>query len=506
MHVEFRWSWPALAVAALIAGCGGGGGGGGGLPLIVPPPAPAPAPAPSPAPAPALKGSTTLPGAEVTAFCARGPVASATADQDGHWSLSLEEQALPCLVRATAASGMTLKAGGDAAPPPPDALYTVATDAKKEAAINPLTDLLVTLAAGQSPTAWLELHQGSLAQALAELGEALPAAATELKTLLTAAGYELEGNLADAFDADAATRFDAFFAALEVSLSNAGMGYAQFAEALGDPDASPTALPFTRTWTHADVEAMPQLNQASLSIAQGVLSMTTGSGPAAPVGAFVGGGTGNKAVLQLPGFDGLKVRDFKNIKIEMQPDPGYVHTQYLPYIAFDFVIDTQCGQPPLGADASIADARVRYRTVTYDTYYQFLSPGGQHYGELTPGQFSTVVITPQTPGWRSSPGTPIGGTDVSGSETGGTPLDVDALPAEACFADAAPADGGMFRDKEALPACDTAAGLGTTAPAACGAPYRGAYLFLGSSSNQASSTWQVRSLQYNDGMRTFAFE
>ncbi|HZF86210.1 MAG TPA: hypothetical protein VE084_22055, partial [Burkholderiaceae bacterium] len=324
--------------------------------------------------------------------------------------------------------------------------------------------------------------------------------------LLNGAGYSLDADPSAAFDAEAASQLEGFFVSLAESLQNAGMTQEDFAELLGGAGVAPTALPYTRRWSNAEVAAMPQLNNASLGISSGVLSLSTGSGFAATAGAFVGGGVGNKAVLQLPGFDGLKVRDFKSIEIEMQPDAGYMPGQGLPYVSFDFVVDMQCGQPPLAADATIAQARARYRTVTYDTYYQYLQPGGEHYGSIVPGHYATAVITPQSRGWRVSAGTPIGSTDINGSETGQTPLDVAALPADACFADAAPADGGMFRNAAASPACAVAAALDASAPAACGAAYRGAYLFLGSSGNKHASTWQVRALNYNNGARTFSFE
>ncbi|MDQ7971572.1 MAG: hypothetical protein REJ24_03345 [Rhodocyclaceae bacterium] len=413
------------------------------------------------------------------------------------------------MLRAVADAGAVAKVAPSAkqsASPQATAMYSIAFQPAHDAGINPLTDLVMSLAAGQPAAAWLDAHAGGLAEAVADLAAPLAEAAGRLKALLNGAGYALDADPSAAFDAEAASQLEGFFASLAESLENAGMTQEAFAELLGGAGVAPTALPYTRRWSSAEVAAMPQLNHASLGISNGVLSLSTGSGPAAAAGAFVGGGVGNKAVLQLPGFDGLKVRDFKRIEIEMQPDAGYLPGQGLPYVSFDFVVDMQCGQPPLAADATIAQARARYRTVTYDTYYQYLQPGGEHYGSIGPGHDATAVITPQSRGWRVSAGTPIGSTDINGSETGQTPLDVAALPADACFADAAPADGGMFRNAAASPACAVATALDASAPAACGAAYRGAYLFLGSSGNQHASTWQVRSLSYNNGARTFTFE
>lgn len=517
MHVAFRSSWPAAAVSVLVAACGGGGGGGGGFVLPPVATAPAPAPAPSPAPPPAaaptpastLKGTTTLHGAEVTAFCSSGPTASSTAGDDGRWSLPVEASALPCVLRAVADTNAMAKAASlakQSAATPSTTIHSLVRRADRDAAINPLTDLVMSMAIGQPTAAWLDAHAGSLAQAVADLAAPISEASERLKALLDDAGYALEAEPAAAFDADAASQLEGFFASLTQSLQNAGMTQEEFAELLGAADVAPAALPYTRRWTNAQAAAMPQLNHASLGIANGVLSLNTGSGLAATAGAFVGGGTGNKAVLQLPGFDGLKVRDFKSIEIELQPDPDYAPGQGLPYVSFDFVIDMQCGQPPLGADATIAQARSRYRTVTYDTYYQYLQPGGEHYGTIVPGQYATAVISPESRGWRASAGVPIGSTDLNGSETGQTPLDVAALPADACFADAAPADAGMFRNAGASPACAMAAALDPSAAANCGAAYRGAYLFLGSSGNSSASTWQVHSLRYNGGVRAFSFE
>lgn len=498
MRIPFRVSCAALAAAGLLAACGGGGGGGsGGFFPVIPAPAPTdPGPAPDPAPSAMLKGTSTAGGATLTAHCASGAVATGTAAANGEWSITLGSQVLPCVIQAT---GGNLPAG--------ESLYSLVTDAGTSVGVNPLTNLLIAKAAAQRPADWLDAQKASLPDAVAALKALLADSGTELEALLTEAGYTLDGIPSAAFDGSAQSQFDSFFARLALSLENAAMKQSDLDAVVSDAGATVHQVPYTRSWTNADVAAQPQLNEASLAITSGTLSMTTGTSTS-PVGTYVGGGTGNKAVLQLPGLNGLKVKDFKGIEIEWQADPNYASTPTIkPYVSFDFVIDMQCGAPALGNSATLEDARVRYRTVTYDSYYQLMQPGGSLLDQVSGSEFRIFKLLPSTGGWRSSTGIKLGLTERQDENpfTGNTPFDINATElANACFIDTTPGDGGMFRSADA--SCASAGGLPTTAPASCGGSYRGAYLFVGSSGNVLASTWQVKSLKYNAGLRSFAFD
>jgi hypothetical protein len=84
-----------------------------------------------------------------------------------------------------------------------------------------------------------------------------------------------------------------------------------------------------------------QANSVTLSlVADGgttVLSITTPATAANPVGQFVGGGTGNKGIVQLDGFDGLKLSDLAGVELDAKMVTGGTSNFYM-----NFLVDLDC--------------------------------------------------------------------------------------------------------------------------------------------------------------------
>ena len=261
-------------------------------------------------------------------------------------------------------------------------------------------------------------------------------------------------------------------------------------------------IPLTHVFNTAELAAIPQLNKASISSSGDELSMTLGAG-ANPVGSFVGGGNGNKAVLQLPGLAGTKFIDFKDMAMDVRGATSSGGRNVYAYV--NFTVDLTCDGSPLAATATLADVRKKRRIVIYDPFAKFV----QQDNAISDSAFSTVKFSRATPGWRVSAGTPVGGgvalnPDYIGNETLAG-FDFAAYP-NACIVDGVSGDGGMYRDKSDAQ-CDTTAGLADDKPAACGKPYSGAIVVLGDSSTVVASDWKVKKIRFNGAnARNFAFQ
>jgi hypothetical protein len=391
---SFSFSASALALALGLSACGGGGGGGGGsgfglLPSGGGTPTMPPAADTSVAVSGTVATGAPASGSDVALRCANGVSGTATTAADGTWSTKLDAPVFPCLATA---SGGSLAAGQKLHSMLRAAGYTN---------ITPLTELILARAAGMAPGG---LEQAEVA-ALAALAVKLDAAQADIVGLLSESGYgafasnpftgEFKAVAGDAYDdllehlaqslADGDTTLDGIVAALIAAAEDDGFD-----------------LPLTRTFKPAELAAQPQLNKAHLASAAGVLSMKLDAGANA-VGAYVGGGAGNKAVLQLPGLAGTKVSDLKRIELELKGDAGGIG-QGLPYAYLNFTVDLHCDATPLAANATLADVRARRRILVFDTYYHFM----QAANEISTSAFSAIAITPATPGWRISGGTPRG--------------------------------------------------------------------------------------------------
>src|SRR5690606_38075691 len=154
------------------------------------------------------------------------------------------------------------------------------------------------------------------------------------------------------------------------------------------------------------------------------------------VGAFVGGGTGNKAVLQLAGLNGMKLRDLHSMTVELQGDPaGVAKTPVAPYVAINLTIDPLCSADPIPADATLNQLRERRRILSFDPYYHFIQAAPR----LSSEALTVMTVTPSTPGWRPSAGFAILGKsqpDFNPDNHAGKldAFDFDSYP-DACIVD-----------------------------------------------------------------------
>jgi hypothetical protein len=457
-------TWLLGAVVSLaIAGCGGGNG----------------ADSPPAAASDTVKGlaavGAPVTGARVELICANGVSGHTTTDDDGRWSIQLANPEYPCLVTL---SDSTSHAGL--------VLHSLAQD-KGHVNITPLTDLVLARAAGKSLSDMGSIDADTLRQLSADLLEAQE----EVLSVLVDQGFPADGLqvFSGEFLPEAGDPYDDLLEHFAVSLLDGNTTYDEFLQVIAAPDddAPPPALNNTTVLQAAALAAMPQINKASVSIEDEALKMTLQAGSNA-IGAFVGGGTGNKAVVQLPGLDRMKLSDFHSMAINLQGDVAVGK----PYVSLNLTIDLQCSTEADSDSATLADLAARRRILTFDTYYQFIAPTPL----IDTDSYSEMVITPATKGWRVSGGTPIGTVAItpnySGSETL-TGFDYDTYP-DACIVDGPTGDNGMFRNTQDSD-CTTGAALATQTPAKCAVDYRGAVLALGSSTETQVSNWLVKDVK-----------
>lgn len=473
------WTMAGLA-AMLVAGCGGGSTAG--VPLS----------------GTAATGAP-MAGAAITVTCADGVVFNTTTSATGSWSANISSSSeLPCLVKAV---------GGT----PPVTLHSVATTSGT-VNVTPLTNLVVAGAAGSDPAAWFSANSSKLSTALPALAAKVPAAQTALVTSLKSAGYTVPGDiLTTAFTPKDGDPIDDLLEAVVKGAKDAGITYDDLVKKVASAGTTPISVPKTDVITAAQVAAQARLNGGKVTVANGVASMVTTT-DTNPVGAFFGGGNGNKSVLQIPGLAGLKVKDLKSIELELKPiskmgTDGPQGTW--PYVYINIMVDLDCGATTLPANATALDARKKRRILIYDPFYKFIQDNPT---AISTTDYTTLTITPSTGGWRVSAGEtldPTGqgdaGTEeaVQGSQFSLTAPTAFKYP-EACIVDAVPsADGGLYRDTS-KPECVSTSGLATTAPASCGKPHAGFLLNLGDSNTKTDANWLVRKVKVND--RTFTFE
>lgn len=458
------------AVALSIAGCGGGGGGGDGG---------------SPAPGDKVSGlaavGAPVTGAQVVLRCANGVTGQTTTDGEGRWALELSSPQFPCLAtlsNSTSHPGVTLRS---------------IAKAIGHVNITPLTELVLARAAKQNSSSLDDIN-GS---ALLELASSLEAAQSEVITILVAQGFPADdlAIFTGQFEATKGDSYDDLLEQIAISLADDGKTLDDLIEVISDADPENVPpLPNTTILNAAALSVMPQINKASLSIEEGLLKMSLGAG-SNPVGEFVGGGTGNKAVLQLAGLNGMKLRDLHSMTVELQGDEaGVTKTPVSPYVAINLTIDPQCSAEPIPSDATLNQLRERRRILSFDPYYHFIQPAPR----LSSEELTVMTVTPATPGWRPSAGSAILGRsqpDFNPNNHAGRldEFDFESYP-EACIVDGATGDAGMYRDV-AAENCATNNALDGTAPARCGLTYSGALIFLGSSSATQASNWLVKEIK-----------
>jgi hypothetical protein len=245
-----------------------------------------------------------------------------------------------------------------------------------------------------------------------------------------------------------------------------------------------------------DLNTMPQANSVTASVVTDgsgsrVLSFITPTTTQAPIGTFVGGGRGNKGIVQLSGFDGLKVADMGSLELDTQLISGTNNLLYM-----NFIVDLDCVKnenTTASTTLTLADIRASRRILVWDPSFTGTV--------LQPDGYNRYSANTSTAAWFivGSPSFGIG-LNPSGPPTSLTSL-VAAHP-NACIADGVSGDGGLPRNVS-IPACVTGAALPTTASAACGVSHAGALLLLGDSGNTSQREWRIKRIKIKDRTATF---
>ncbi|MDM0002946.1 hypothetical protein QTI24_30465 [Variovorax sp. J22P240] len=421
-----------------------------------------------------------------------------TSDASGAWSATITDQTFPCLVTV---SGGSVPAG--------QALYSLALDAT-HLNVTPLTGLVLASALDAAPSA---INASSLSSSVST---ALAQGLAKVNAILTASGYRpTNGNpLTAPFQASAGDEHDDLISTLMRSLADENIGYDALLTSIATAGNGSVPIPLTHVYKAAELTqaAMPQLNNASLAVSNGELSMVLGgSGAASNVGAYVGPGTGNKAILQLPGLNGVKLSTFKDMTLDVKGESNYYNGSGLPnlYTYVNFVVDLQCTGQPLAAGTTIDQVRAQRRIVIFDPFYKFI----QRDNSISATDFFSAKFDFGTGGWRASAGTSLGSgvfvpnlqpQGYNGSETLQT-FDFQTYP-NACIVDGISADGGLYRDTTD-PQCVTSGGLTGNMPASCGKTHSGALVVLGGSTILTVSEWKVKKVRFNGtNVRNFVFQ
>lgn len=234
------------------------------------------------------------------------------------------------------------------------------------------------------------------------------------------------------------------------------------------------------------IGAMPQANSAFLALqvdgGTTVLNISTPVASASAVGAFVGGGTGNKAIVQLDGFDGLKVSELSAVEIDAKIIAGGLSNFYM-----NFLIDLDCVKDEVASSLTIGQMRDRRRIIVWQPSAGVVQPDGytrfsataasNEWGMVAGGGRSTYGMQPHF-------GSPYGPLGITGNPN-------------ACIVDAISADGGLLRDRS-VAGCATAAGLAESDSGACGQAHKGALVLLGDSGNTTVKSLNIKRVKIKD--------
>lgn len=257
----------------------------------------------------------------------------------------------------------------------------------------------------------------------------------------------------------------------------------------GNDVAGPKPDPNSLFIDQPALATMTQANSVTLSIVTDgsgtkVLSMLTPATGLQPIGAYVGGGRGNKGILEVGGFDGLKLSDMGSVELDAKFGSGTAGNFYM-----NFLVDLDCVKNEDLNVLTIADIRINRRIIVW-------IPGA---GSLQPDGYTRYSVTPTDSAWLivGSPTLSMG-QNPSGPATA---LGLSGFP-NACIVDGVSADGGLPRNTSNA-ACVTGAALPTTASAACGAPHKGALVLIGDSNNTAAKEYLVKRIKIQDRVVTF---
>ena len=247
-------------------------------------------------------------------------------------------------------------------------------------------------------------------------------------------------------------------------------------------------------WIIYKFQAQEQTQVSSNSfftISGKIATLKTTASSAKPIGSFVGGGNGNKAIIQIHQFNGLKLSDVASVSIVYK-----TITQSggnIPY--FNFSIDVDSANDEDYNTLTISQLRTRRRIIVMHTLSSAQS------GPDADG-FTTYTSTPSTSAWAIV-GTPLLGLNQNPISYG--PLntfDYATYPNAIVLNDRS-ADGGLPRDLSD-PYCVTGAGLPGTHLSKCGKYHTGVFINVGDSTNLTDYEFQIKSVTINSNTVTFS--
>jgi hypothetical protein len=247
----------------------------------------------------------------------------------------------------------------------------------------------------------------------------------------------------------------------------------------------------------AALASMPQANSATVSVVietgTAVIAVNTPLPAAAfPSGRYVGSGTGNKAVIGLDGFDGLKLADLTGIELDAKQVTGPV-TPNLMYM--NFLVDLDCVKNEDLSVLSLDDLKLSRRILVWDAS----RIGGAAIAGSTYTRYST---SSNIASWRMV-GVGAGTATFSGLKDNnvGPDATLTQLIADypnACLIDGVSGDNGLLRNQSIASCVSTAALPRATTKAECGLPHKAALLLVGDSGNVIEREWRVSRLKIKD--------
>lgn len=245
--------------------------------------------------------------------------------------------------------------------------------------------------------------------------------------------------------------------------------------------------------TKAIAEGQPQINSnitMTVNSTLGVVEITTSASPLNPVGSFVGGGQGNKAILQLNQFDKLKLSDLNYIDIEYKTIiAGGGNVPYL-----NLVVDLDCIFDEDLNVLTLSQLRARRRVVVWHSLFAGSSVA-------TDNGF-TIYSSSNTQNGFAIVGAPQLGMSANPSSYQTlNQFDFTTYP-NACIINGVNGDGGLPRNTSNA-TCNTGAALPGTASADCGKNMTGIFVNTGDSMNTANYSVQIRKITIKD--KTISF-
>ena len=264
---------------------------------------------------------------------------------------------------------------------------------------------------------------------------------------------------------------------------------------VASPAAMPPAAPFVPGTGYLEIDQpainimnQAQANSVTLALSSDggttVLGISTSATSPQATGTYVGGGRGNKAIVQLDGFDGLKLSDLAGVELDAKLVTGAANNFYM-----NFLVDLDCVKNEDITTMTIADIRVNRRIIVWIPGAGALQPDGYTRYSVASIDAQWLIVGSPTLGMGANPSGPA------------TALGLTGFP-NACIVDGVSSDGGLPRNLN-VPACVTGAALPTTASASCGVGHKGALILLGDSNNTAAKTYNVKRVKIKDRVIVF---